>query len=185
MAQFKGTVFIATRIFTEQTFGSDAFARCLSKVTPADRTVLDGISAVGWYPVEPVLRFLHVLEELHGRPGDYAISEQAGKFSAAWSLNTVLKFFVKFTSPHWLLTKHGSIWNRYHDTGRWEMDPEQPKRFAGRLHDFQVKDEAFCARLRGWLHGAAELTGGQEVRVLEPSCRCRGAAYCHFVTHWE
>ena len=31
-----------------------------------------------------------------------------------------------------LLLKNGTVWTRYHDTGRWEMDPEQSQRMSDR-----------------------------------------------------
>jgi hypothetical protein len=185
MAQFKGTVFLGTRIFTERAFGPGAVERCLSRLSASERAVLEGVTAIGWCPVEPVLRYHHVLEEVFGRPGAFEVSERAGKFSAEWAMNTVLKLFVRFKSPHWLMGKHGAVWGRYHDSGRWEIAPEQPHRLSGRLFDFQVRDEAFCARLRGWLDGAVHLTGGKSVRVLEPACRCRGASACQFDVEWE
>src|SRR5262245_10529631 len=133
MAQFKGTVFISTRIFTERTFGSEAVGRCLASMSASERGVLESVSAVGWYPVEPILRYHHLLEELYGRPGEYAVCEQAGRFSAEWSMNTVLKFLLRFGSPGWLVSKYGAVWNRYHDTGHWDLVPHEDNRLSGKL----------------------------------------------------
>jgi hypothetical protein len=186
MAQFKGTVFITTQMFTEQSFGPEAVERCFQQLDPSDRELLRGISAVGWYPVEPVLHYHHALERLYGDGlRSFEICERLGQFSAEWAIKGILKVFVRFKSPLFLMQKNGALWGRYHDSGRWEMGPEQSHRLVGRLHDFAVRDEVFCARLRGWVYGAVKMTGGRDPRVTEPTCRCRGADYCEFIVEWQ
>jgi hypothetical protein len=186
MAQFKGTIFIASQLFTERTFGPDAAERCLRELEPQDRALLQGISAVGWYPVEPILRYHHALQRLHGAAdAGFDVCERVGEFSAEWAIKGILKVFVRFKSPHFLMQKNGAVWGRYHDSGRWEMGPEHPHRLSGRLYEFAVRDEAFCARLRGWVRGAVKMTGGRDPQVSEPSCRCHGAEYCEFVVEWR
>jgi hypothetical protein len=183
VAKFKGTVFQSTRLFTEREFGADAVNRVLEKLPGEDRRLLSDVQAIGWYPVEPVLRYHHELDRLFGK-GDLALCTRAGRFSAGWSMNTVLKVFLRFTSPNWLIEKTTRVWDRYHDTGRWEVKNAVDRRFTGELHDFAVKDTAFCARLRGWLHGAVELTGGPNPTITETKCACRGDAACTFNISW-
>jgi hypothetical protein len=186
MAQFKGTIFIATQLFTEQAFGPGAVEGCLLRLDPNDRELLRGISAVGWYPVEPILRFHHALELVHGSGAQgFPVCERLGQFSADWAIKGILKVFVRFRSPQFLMQKNGAVWSRYHDSGRWEVTSEQATHITGRLHDFEVRDPAFCARLRGWIRGAVKVTGGRNARVSESSCRCHGADFCEFQIDWQ
>lgn len=182
-ASFKGTVFESTRMFTEREFGPLAVDRVLASLSESDRAILSGVQAIGWYPVEPVLRYHRALDQIFGK-GDLALCVRAGRFSAGWSLNTVLKVFLKFKSPNWLLERSTSVWNRYHDTGRWTTDLERPGKFVGTLHEFAVRDPAMCARLRGWLLGAIELTGGRSASVQEIQCACRSGDKCAFRIEW-
>jgi hypothetical protein len=186
MAQFKGTIFASARLFTEREFGTDAVERVLQRLEPADADLLRGVTAVGWYPVEPVLRYHHALEQLCGRPGsNFELCERLGTFSAEWAINSILKVFIRFKSPHFLMQKNATLWGRYHDSGRWETPPEEPGRVGGRLYEFAVQDEAFCARLRGWLCGAVKMTGGRDARASEPRCRCRGDEYCEYLVEYR
>lgn len=171
-------------MFTEQRFGAEAVERVLGALSAADRQILEGAALVGWYPVEPVMAYHHKLDQLYGH-GDLDLCVEVGKFSAEWALNTVLKFFVRFRTPHWLMERSASLWGRYHDSGRWEIlnDPNVP--LLARLHGFEVRDPAFCARFRGWLIRAVELTGAKEPRVVEPACSCRGQAYCEYQVRWR
>jgi hypothetical protein len=163
-ASFKGTVFESTRMFTEREFGPLAVDRVLASLSESDRAILSGVQAIGWYPV---------------------VCTGAGRFSAGWSLNTVLKVFLRFKSPTWLIDRATRVWDRYHDTGRWVVTSPAPNKFIGELHDFAVRDEGFCARLRGWLAGAVELTGGKNAVVTETKCACRGHERCVFSVTWD
>ena len=184
MAQFKGTIYTSAQLFTEARFGPDAVQRVLAALPAADRELLTGITPMGWYPTEPVMAFHHKVDELFGK-GDLAVCVELGKYSAEWALNTVLKFFIRFRTPSWLLERSGSLWGRYHDSGKWEVASSPDLQLSARLRDFQVRDPAFCARFRGWLHRAVELTGGREPDVRESLCVCKGERYCEYTARWK
>ena len=184
MASFKGTVFESTRMFTEREFGPHAVEKVLSELPEADRKILADVQAIGWYPVEPILRYHRALDQVYGK-GDHALCVRAGRFSAGWSMNTVLKVFMKFKTPTWLVDRATRVWDRYHDTGRWVVTAPGPNKIIGELNEFAVRDEVFCARLRGWLAGAVELTGGKNVNIQEAKCVNRGHDRCVFNLAWE
>ena len=98
LAKFKGSVFESTRMFTVEAFGADAVARVLAELDAEDQRVLSDVQLLGWYPVEPVLRYMRVLDRLYGK-NDLKLCEQSGRFSAGWQMNTVLKVFLRFRSP--------------------------------------------------------------------------------------
>ncbi len=184
MAKFKGSVYESTRRFTDKEYGEGAVSRVLDRLPAADRELLRNVQVLDWVPVEPVLRYHHALDSVFGT-GDLSVCTAAGRFSAGWAINTVLKVFVRFKSPIWLVEKATSVWGRYHDTGRWEIDKQADHRISGRLLNFAVKDPAFCARLRGWLQGAVELTGGRQPVVTETRCAAMGHAECTFNVSWQ
>ncbi|HEX3597994.1 MAG TPA: 4-vinyl reductase, partial [Polyangiaceae bacterium] len=171
-------------MFTEQEFGVDAVGRVLADLSAEDRAVLSDVQAIGWYPVEPVLRYHRSLDRIYGK-GDLELCVRAGRFSAGWSLNTVLKVFLRFKSPTWLIDRATRVWDRYHDTGQWTVTTPLPNKFVGELTGFGVRDVGFCARLRGWLAGAVELTGGSNAVTVETKCACRGSERCVFAVSWD
>ena len=149
MAQFKGTVFISTKMFLEHKFGPEAAQRCLERTGAKNKAILENVSAMGWCPVEPVLRYHHAMEELYGG-SNFALCEEAGRFGARWALSTVIRVFLRFKSPHWVMEKHASVWDRNHDSGRWEVDTcGTPNSMRGRLYEFQVRDPAFLRPASG------------------------------------
>jgi hypothetical protein len=179
MANFKGTIFESVRMFTEQRFGPEAHDRLLAELSDEDRSLLDGLNALGWCPAEPILRYHQALDRVYGK-GDLELCHEAGRFSAGWAMNTVLKVFLRFRSPNWLIERATSVWGRYHDSGRWIITAATDTRLQGELFDFAVHDPVFCARLRGWLLGAVELTGGARCSVIETMCVNRGHDRCKF-----
>jgi hypothetical protein len=184
LAKFKGTVFESTRMFTAETFGPDAVERVLGELDPSDSEILRHVQAIGWYPVEPVLSYMHALDRVFGQ-SDLSLCTRAGHYSAGWSMNTVLKVFLRFRSPTWLIDRATSVWNRYHDTGKWHVQSLNPEEMLGELRGFAVRDKAFCARLRGWLQGAIELTGGEAASVTEVRCTSRNDDHCAFSLEWK
>ena len=184
MAKFKGTVFESTRMFTAEKFGPEAVERVLAELDPSESAILRDVHTISWYPVEPVLHYMHALDRIFGT-GDLELCTRAGYYSAGWSMNTVLKMFLRFRSPIWLVDRATSVWNRYHDTGVWKVQELESGRMLGELRQFAVRDPAFCARLCGWLQGAIELTGGENAKVSEVRCACRNDDHCAFTLEWK
>jgi hypothetical protein len=174
-----GTVFKSMYMFAARNFGEEAVQRCLYALPPRDRELLTGASAVGWYPVAAVFRFLRAVDSNCGS-GDLKLCHDVGRFAADWQLNSFHKIFLRFKSPAWLFDKGTRLFNQYYDGGRFEIAAPQPGRISGRLHDF-IADEAFCARERGWIERAIELTGGRGASVTEPRCRNKGDSFCEYV----
>lgn len=184
LANFKGTVFESTRVYTERQFGPEAVERVLRELPEDDRALLAGVQAIGWYPVEPILRYHHALDHAFGA-GDLNQCVEAGRFSASWSMNRVLKVFLRFKSPMWLVDKATQVWDRYHDTGTWKVSSPGHNQITGELSGFAVKDPAFCARLCGWLEGAITVTGGTGAIAKETRCACNGGDQCVFQLSWN
>src|SRR5436190_20372469 len=100
-------------MFAERKFGPDAPAKILAMLSEEDQQALGDVIAMGWCPVGPVLRFHHAMDRLFGS-GDLSTCVEAGRFSAGWAMSTVLKLFLRFRSPVWLIERATSVWGRYH-----------------------------------------------------------------------
>jgi hypothetical protein len=171
-------------MFCEKELEEGSVSRILAELSAEHARQLREVSVMAWCPVEPVLAFHHAMDRIYGS-GDLSVCVRAGQFSAGWALNTVLKIFLRLRSPQWLVERAASVWGRYHDSGEWEFEATPSGRIVGHLHRFEVRDVAFCARLRGWLSGAIELTGGKQPHVTEPRCVCRGHDRCSFTASWH
>src|SRR3954463_15749312 len=99
-----GVVLKSIRLFTERNFGAKAVERCMATLPTAERELLSSASAVGWYPVDTVFRFLRAVDSVCGK-GDLKLCHEIGRFSADWQLNSFHKLFLRFKSPAWLFDK--------------------------------------------------------------------------------
>lgn len=180
----KGSIYFSAKLFVEKKFAQDAVARCLEQLSAEDREILGSAVAVGWYPLEPMLRFHRAVDRVYGR-GDLSLIREIGRFSAEWQLTSFHKLVLRFKEPRWMLEKAGTMWRHYHDTGEWEVIEPEPHRLVGRLRHFGVVDDTLCVRLQGWFARAIELTGGKNVEVKDPVCRARRGPHCEFVARWE
>jgi hypothetical protein len=184
VALSKGTLYASVRLFTERRFGRDAVDKCLAQLVKDDQDLLSSIVPVGWYPLEPILRFHRVLDKTFGR-GDLSLCKEVGRFSAEWQLTSFHKMLLRFKTPDWFFQKGFTVWRQYHDTGRWELIRTTNNSLTGRLLEFAVVDAAFCMREMGWFQRAAELTGGTNVIIEETHCRSRGDPYCEYAGKWK
>jgi len=184
VAESKGTLFLSAKLYADKELGADAVQDAMAQLSDADRELLDAVVAVGWYPLEPIMRFHHILDRDYGR-GDLSLCYEIGRFAAAWQLNAFHKFVLKFKQPRWMLQKASSLWSTYHDSGRWEVGEPEPGMMRGCLYDFAIVDPAFCKREMGWFARAIELTGGKLLTIDEPRCRSRGDEWCEYVGHWS
>jgi len=180
----RGLLFTAARMFTEQRFGPDAVEHCLRQLDEADQAILRSLIPMGWYPLDPTVRFMHALDELYGA-GDLRLCREVGMFSAEWQL-TVLHRFVLWLKPvEWLMHRGMTNWRQSHDTGRWETEQVARNHIVGRLYDFAIVDAAWCIRFTGFLEKALMLTGVRNIDIQETRCRARGDECCKFVGRWE
>jgi hypothetical protein len=180
----KGTLYVSVRMFTEERFGKEAPDKALRELSAEDRELLASSVAVGWYPIEPILRYHRAVDRIFGE-GDLALCTEIGRFGAEWQLNLFHKFILRFTSPIWFMEKGAKLWLTYFNHGRWEVSQPAPNQLLARLHDFPLADEAFCKREYGWFQRAAELTGAKQVKLVERQCRASGGTICEYFGEWR
>src|SRR5437879_6227373 len=68
----KGLLFTAARMFTEQRFGPPAVEACLRQLSASDQEILRSLIPVGWYPLQPTVHYMRVLDATYGK-GDLGL----------------------------------------------------------------------------------------------------------------
>ena len=99
--QFKGTV--SSRRGASRRTGRQAGGGARARVPVGRRRHRSAFarSGMGWCPADPVLKLPSRARSSAGI-GDLSLCFEAGRFSAGWSLNRVLKVFLRLRSPVWL-----------------------------------------------------------------------------------
>jgi hypothetical protein len=185
LALTKGINFVNVRAFAETrhpvTGGWDAVVAGLEE---EDRRVLEGVVAIGWYPLGLYARLIRVVDRVHGT-GDLQRVAALGRYEAERDLTTLHRIFLRLANPIYLLEKSAEYWRRFHDSGRWVIVQPSPREAVGHLEGWGCIDEALCTELTAYLGRAFELTGARHVRMDHPSCRAREDARCTFKARWD
>jgi hypothetical protein len=181
----KGINFVNVRAFAETRHAvNGGWNAVVAGLPDADQRVLEGVVAIGWYPLALYARLIRVVDQVHGT-GDLQRVVALGKFEAERDLTTLHRIFLRLANPIYLLEKSAEYWRRFHDTGRWVIVQPSPREAIGHLDEWGCIDEGLCTELVGYLGRAFELTGARRVRMEHPLCRARQDARCTFKARWD
>jgi hypothetical protein len=181
VAKTSGAAVMALQTYLTKNFGEKAFETVLMRMKHEDAAPLRGIILpLSWYPT---LSFVRALETAHANFGQNDFYEKYGYAAAEFEITTFQKLLLKLTSPGFLLGRAGKVWNRYHDTGAWEIHGSG-KQVEAYLRDFGVVSAGYCRMLTEWMRRAGQLTGSKGGNVEHPQCRARGDDACLFKAWW-
>jgi hypothetical protein len=177
------TSFLSLRQYAEELYGAGSFKKLREQLRRQRQVDLPPVIAPGtWLPTAHYVAALEVAQELFA-PGVADFCERFGAKAAEYELKWMHRVVLRFTSPVWLLERGREVWQRSHDTGRWDIQ-SQEQWLRGTLHDFAGSSVPYCASLRGWLTRTCQMTGAHQVRVVETACRATGGAACVFEGTW-
>jgi len=182
MQQIKGNVLKSRLSFMDQ-FGADARARVLQTLAPEDRTTLETVATIRWYPFELGKRLDDAIMSVLG-DGDPAFFEKLGEASANQNLGTLHKAFLTPGKPHAFLGKAPAIYSLYYETGRREYAQTAEREGVLTTHDAETFSRPDCLTVVGWYRRALELCGADGVRVVEEECRATGGEKCRYRVSW-
>lgn len=164
--------------------GEDAWHRVLARLSPEDRSVVEGMVAVGWYDLALQHRLLRAVDAALGH-GDLALIPAVARFEADQDLTRIHRMFLRLANPAFVLEKSGEYWHRFYDTGEWSVKRERSNHAVATLTGVGEVDVAFCMYLSRYIERMFELVGAKEVHVDHPRCRTRGEPACVFAGAWR
>jgi predicted hydrocarbon binding protein len=176
----KGLI-LKTRIdYVKKTYGEEEWERLLASLSPEASAALSGdVLVSSWYPLSMSVEMLVAIDQMFGK-GDLAVCREMGRYSARIALSSVYKSFARENDMHFVNRMTPLIWRQYYDSG--EMTTETTKGQACiRIHGFAEPHPALCMGVLGWLEGANEAWGVEDVKVEETTCSARGQECCTFI----
>jgi hypothetical protein len=177
-----GTAMLSLRHYLETRHGPAAMGVVASKLPPDHaKEFLTQPSPLAWYPTVSYLAALDVTCTEFGGPGFY---EKYGEASSDFAIQRFYAFVLRFLDPLWALSRGVKMWNRYHNTGVWQIVPG-PRSMHGTLREFGVVHRGYCEVMVGFFRRTGSRSGGGEaIQVTHTACRARGAEACVFVGVW-
>jgi hypothetical protein len=184
VARVKGLTFADARAYVGARGGPDAWEKVRQRLTPADRTLLDEVIAVGWYDIDTHVRLLEAMPGVLGKTLEDTMRDYA-RFSAERHVSRVYRVLFLVANPAMVLEKSGEYWSRFYDTGAWKITRESDKKARGDLSGFARPTAAHCEFLTTYCGFLFERVGCKDVRTSHPRCRVRGDSLCSYVVEWR
>ena len=183
MALTKGIGFLNVRSFVRERFGDAAWDRVCASLTAADLATVLAVAGVGWYDLNVYARLIRGVDAGCGA-GDLRLLSDLGRYEAEKDMNVLYRVLLRVASPALIVEKTGAFWNRFHDTGKWEVE-RGDNRVTGVLSDWGVVDAALCNETLHYMARLLELVGAKEVHGAHPRCRAQGQETCKFEMSWR
>jgi predicted hydrocarbon binding protein len=179
----KGVGYVNVRAFVEERGTDGAWDRVLGALRHEDADTCRAAIASGWYSLDAYARLIREVDTQIGK-GDLARVEELGRFEAERDLKFIHRAFLRMFNAVTVIEKFVEYWERFHDTGKWELTRPTDTALDARLSGWGVADEGMCRELVGYLPRSLELVGAKNVRVRHTACRARGAPHCRFEGRW-
>ncbi len=184
MANIRGSALIPRVTYLKQRH-ADAWPAIVEGVQPATRALLEAHPlATTWYPVEQFIDLMTVADRVAGT-GNLELVRTLGHHAASANLSTILKVFIRFGSPEYILGKAAKVWSLYHDTGRGVTERAGARGITFSVFEYGFPHKVMCVTLLGWTRAYLELTGARSVKVVETKCRLKGDDCCRFDAGWD
>jgi hypothetical protein len=183
MTDVKGTVLASMVRYLGETFGEPGLQEVLADLTPGERTQVETILASAWYPVPLLLKVMRTAFKHFGGQAP-RLYHDMGRASSDYSVTGVYKIFFKVGSPHFIISKAGSLYKNYYSTGEMQSVVVEKGHAVLEMVGFQDPAPELCERIAGWLGRTLELSGAAEVRLVHPQCMNRGDTICRFEGWW-
>lgn len=185
MANVKGSALSSRVLWVQLGHGAAGLDRLISQCSPALRAhIQEGIGKAKWYPFEEFVELNVLIDRLFGK-GDLGLIRELGRYGADANLTTIYRLFYKVGTTHWILGRAVRLWSAHYDSGFLEVLTRGPRTAILRIHNFETPDQVHCLSVAGWCQRSIELSGGENVQVVEPRCRTRGDELCQLEASWE
>jgi len=168
--------------------GAEKRGQVLGRLSPADRAILTGVLLPNsWFGAGLLHRLDEAIAEtlVQGKRGQ--LYRELGRFSAQSNLGPdgIQRAYLREGDVHFLLRHVPRMYSYVHADGRRTYESAGERAAIIRTLDSQEVDADECRTTIGWLERGIELSGGQDVRVVEVQCRAKGAPHCEYHCSWE
>jgi len=186
------SIFIYSREYIINTYGQDTWDNITGQLTEDERVFANmDYTPNGWYPVYLLNRVLSILDVLLSVEKNTSIIPIV-KYITEKDLLPVFNLFLNLKNPVFVLQNVPSIWNRYFNTGKVniELSDIESKHFQYSLTDGVDESiysgEAICRYgTVTWIETALEIAGAQDIDIVHSNCRYKGHPVCNNDVWWE
>lgn len=184
VSKMKGIGFANVKHFVEQYYGAHFWEDVLENLHVDQRSVLAGVSAVGWYPILLFSDLLESVDQVCGY-GDLKLMHKIGRHEAECDYNRILRLFLRVVHPTTVAKISGRLWSQFQDTGDWTFEKTSSYSMTGTLDGWVGATRPLCMELAGYLERLVEFSGGQSVLISEKPSVAAGHDRCVYDFSWR
>jgi len=174
------------KLFVRARFGEQGYKKWLRHLSePVRLTLSRDILEHAWFPlnagvVEPALKLCELFYD-----GSMNGAVEAGRFSAEYGLQRVVKLSISNVSPEFLISRADEIFSTYYQPSAIELANRGPKSATLRITKFETPHPVIEHGIKGWMERALEVSGTQIASVHIRQSMTNGAPYTEFVASWN
>lgn len=183
--EVKGTGVLALNAFVKQRFG-DRFQEWLEKLPPESGEIHGGsILAFQTYSLYDslVIPTDILCEIFYG--GDEKGSWESGVFSASYALNSFYKAFFKLGTPQFIIKRAARVFQSYYSEGDLQVIDTGDNRVVLHIVAFPEPYRTIELGIGGWMEGALELMGKNNITVQMTKSMAGGDEVAEFIAEWS
>ena len=188
----KGSVFIFSREYIINNHGEELWNKILEPLNQEDREFcISQMSLHQWYPAYILNKVFDSYDKIVGNNDKESII-LISEYIAEKDLSPVFNLFVNLKDPVFVLQNIPSIWNRYFDTGKVNINlaDSENKHFQFELEDGidenRFSGQAICKfGTVTWIYTALKIVGADNVRIKHQKCRYDDEPVCVTDVKWD
>ncbi|MBD3286844.1 hypothetical protein GF359_09445 [candidate division WOR-3 bacterium] len=182
----KGDYFEPLRMWVVDTLGKASLKRLKELVGAEIATPLDGADPDRWYPTAYSARLYEALYDLVGK--DEEKIRDFARFYLYERTKGFMRVLMTFASPMQLALRVGRMWQRFHDTGRAQVEiidaDKSETRAKLTILDWWASP-ANCLVNTFFYEEMVRIAGGKHVYCEETHCVHRGDDFCRWEIGWQ
>ena len=160
------------RTFVTDRFGRAGWERVIEKLPKSEIEEMRALLPMTWHDLDLQHRVLRLIDAEYG-DGVGGLVPQIARFEADQDLRLLQRIFLRVANPAYVLEKAGEYWDRFYDSGAWEVVRESPNRARATLSGVMPFDDYFGTYVTEYCHRLFELVGAKSVssshRLTGPS----------------
>jgi hypothetical protein len=181
----KGNLLSSRPRYVREQWGDAGYADVASRLPSPARAIFEGnILPFAWYPFPDMAE---IDRAIVGGPmgGDVSQMKAFGSTIARYDLPTLYKMLFKIGTPAFFMKRINAVYSTYVRGGAIGTSS------VSRNHAVLAQTKGnlpfyFCDQgIPGWFMAAIELSGGQQVRVIQSECVHTGGARCTWDAEWK
>lgn len=184
--EVKGTAVASLPKFIKTSFGEEGYQKWLNSLSDTAKDIYSrNVLPSSWYPLEQMFTepTKAVCDVFYN--GSVQGAKDAGRYSADYGLQGILKVFVKVGSPSFIIKRASSILPSYYKPSKIDVINTDTKRVDLRISEFPAYNDIIENRIIGWIERALEISGCKEVSIDVPKSKTRSDGYTDLIITWR